>query len=409
MISKYFYGYNIVAAGFIIQAVSIGAMFTYGIFFIEFQSEFGWSRATISGASSLAFLITGAIGVLAGRLNDRIGPRVLIMASGISLGLAYMLMSRIQSPWQIYLLYGGLAGIGFSTHDVVTLSTVTRWFVKRRGMMSGIVKVGTGTGQFVVPLIVTILVAAYGWRNSYLIIGGVILVTLLSVAQMMRRDPQGMGLLPDDAGDEVSGAGNRDPEPDISLRAAARTSQFWIMCLSEFVTFLCLLTMIVHIIPHGTDIGLSLSTAAGVLSTIGGMSLLGRIVMGTANDRIGGKRSLIICYAVLICALTFLQTANQTWMLLLFAAIYGFAHGGFFTVMSPAIAELFGTGSHGAIFGVVLFSGMIGGAIGPLLTGRVFDVTGSYHTAFIFLIGAAIAGLILITFLRPLQGANERR
>ena len=331
------------------------------------------------------------------------------MASGISLGLAYMLMSRIQSPWQIYLLYGGLAGIGFSTHDVVTLSTVTRWFVKRRGMMSGIVKVGTGTGQFVVPLIVTILVAAYGWRNSYLIIGGVILVTLLSVAQMMRRDPQGMGLLPDDAGDEVSGAGNRDPEPDISLRAAARTRQFWIMCLSEFVTFLCLLTMIVHIIPHGTDIGLSLSTAAGVLSTIGGMSLLGRIVMGTANDRIGGKRSLIICYAVLICALTFLQTANQTWMLLLFAAIYGFAHGGFFTVMSPAIAELFGTGSHGAIFGVVLFSGMIGGAIGPLLTGRVFDVTGSYHTAFIFLIGAAIAGLILITFLRPLQGANERR
>jgi len=167
--------------------------------------------------------------------------------------------------------------------------------------------------------------------------------------------------------------------------------------------------MIVHIIPHGTDIGLSLSTAAGVLSTIGGMSLLGRIVMGTANDKIGGKRSLIICYAVLICALIFLQTANQTWMLLLFAAIYGFAHGGFFTVMSPAIAELFGTGSHGAIFGVVLFSGMIGGAIGPLLTGRVFDVTGSYHTAFIFLIGAAIAGLILITFLRPLQGANERR
>ena len=409
MISKYFYGYNIVAAGFIIQAVSIGAMFTYGIFFIEFQSEFGWSRATISGASSLTFLITGAIGVLAGRLNDRIGPRVLIMASGISLGLAYMLMSRIQSPWQIYLLYGGLAGIGFSTHDVVTLSTVTRWFVKRRGMMSGIVKVGTGTGQFVVPLIVTVLVAAYGWRNSYLIIGGVILVTLLSVAQMMRRDPQGMGLLPDDAGDEVSGVGNRDPEPDISLRAAARTSQFWIMCLSEFVTFLCLMTMIVHIIPHGTDIGLSLATAAGVLSTIGGMSLLGRIVMGTANDRIGGKRSLTICYAVLICALIFLQTANQTWMLLLFAAIYGFAHGGFFTVMSPAIAELFGTGSHGAIFGIVLFIGMIGGAIGPLLTGRVFDVTGSYQTAFIFLIGAAISGLIFITFLRPLQGASERR
>ena len=409
MISKYFYGYNIVAASFIIQAVCIGAMFTYGIFFLEFQAEFGWSRATISGASSLTFLILGTVGVLAGGLNDRIGPRVLIMTSGISLGLGYLLMSRIQAPWQIYLLYGGLAGIGFSTHDVVTLSTVARWFVKRRGMMSGIVKVGTGTGQFVVPLIVTVLIAAYGWRNSYLIIGAVILVILVAVAQLMRRDPQGMGLLPDDARNEACGVGGRDPKSDVTLGVAVLTSQFWIICLSEFATLLCLLTMVVHIVPHGTDMGLSSTTAAAVLSTIGGVSLLGRIVMGTANDRIGGKRSLIVCYAVLICSLIFLQMANQTWMLLLFAAIYGFAHGGFFTVMSPTVAELFGIRSHGAIFGIVLFSGMIGGAIGPVLTGHFFDVTGSYQTAFIVLIGVAISGLVLITLLRPLQGAGERR
>ena len=409
MIPKYFYGYNIVAAGFIIQAVCIGAMFTYGIFFKEFQAEFGWSRATIAGASSVAFLIMGAGGVLAGRLNDKIGPRVLIIGSGLSLGLGYMLMSRMQSPWQIYLLYGGLAGIGFSTHDVVTLSTVARWFVKRRGMMSGIVKVGTGTGQFVVPLIVSASVTAYGWRNSYLIIGAVLLVALLAVAQVMRRDPEGMGLQPDDARDGARGVGTRDPDSDVTLGAAVMTGQFWIICLSEFATLLCLLTMVVHIVPHGTDIGLPSTTAATVLSTIGGVSMLGRIVMGTANDRIGGKRSLIVCYAVLICALIFLQMANQTWMLLLFAAIYGFAHGGFFTVMSPAVAELFGLRSHGAIFGIVLFSGMIGGAIGPVLTGHFFDVTGSYQTAFIVLIGVAISGLILITLLRPLQGARERR
>jgi MFS family permease len=149
--ARYFYGYNIVGACFVIQAVSIGAMFTYGIFFKQFQADFGWSRATISGALSLAFLIMGAVGILAGRLNDRIGPKVLIVVSGFSLGLGFMLMSRLQAPWQLYLLYGVLAGIGFSTHDVITLSTVARWFVKRRGMMSGIVKVGTGTGQVLVP------------------------------------------------------------------------------------------------------------------------------------------------------------------------------------------------------------------------------------------------------------------
>ena len=142
-------------------------------------------------------------------------------------------------------------------------SLIARWFVKRRGMMSGIVKVGTGTGQFVVPFIVTACVAAYGWRNSYLIIGAVILVALVAVAQVMRREPQGMGLLPDDARDEVCGVGNRDPEPDISLRAAALTSQFWIICLSEFATLLCLLTMVVHIVPHGTDMGLPPTNSGG--------------------------------------------------------------------------------------------------------------------------------------------------
>lgn len=160
--TRYFYGYNIVAAGFLVQAVCIGAMFTYGVFFKEFQTAFGWSRALISGASSLAFLVMGAVGILAGTLNDRIGPRIIITVSGASLGIGYMLMAHLELPWQLYLLYGGFVGIGFSTHDVITLSTVARWFVIRRGMMSGLVKVGTGAGQLLVPLIATGLIAAFG-------------------------------------------------------------------------------------------------------------------------------------------------------------------------------------------------------------------------------------------------------
>jgi len=224
--TKYFYGYNIVASGFVIQGVCIGAMFTYGVFFKEFQAEFGWSRAMISGASSLAFLIMGTVGILAGRLNDKIGPKVLIVASGISLGLGYLFMSRLQTPWQLYLLYGLLAGIGFSTHDVITLSTVARWFVKRRGMITGIVKVGTGLGQLIVPLIATALIASYGWRKSYIILGAVVLVTLVAVAQILRRDPQEMGLLPDGGSKGLDHAGNGFTEKGVLLRAAVLTKQF---------------------------------------------------------------------------------------------------------------------------------------------------------------------------------------
>ena len=406
MKTKYFYGYNIVAAGFIIQAVCIGAMFTYGIFFKEFQAEFGWSRALISGAMSLAFLIMGAAGVLAGSLNDRIGPRLIIMAAGISLGLGYLLMFWMSNPWQLYFLYGVLVGIGFATHDVITLSTIARWFDRRRGAMTGIVKVGTGFGQLVVPLVATALIAAYGWRNAYLIIGAVSLVAMLAVAQMMRRDPQQMGLLPDGDTDERRAAESRPAEGGLNLKAATRTLQFWIICTAEFSVFFCMFTIIVHIVPHARDLGLLPTTAAAVISTIGGVSMLGRLVMGAASDRIGGKRSLITCFIIMLCSLVWLQLAGSAWMLFVFAVVYGFAHGGFFTVMSPTVAELFGTGSHGLLFGIVLFSGTLGGAIGPLLTGYIFDLTGSYRIAFLVLAALVTIGFTLIFLLRPCRAVE---
>jgi MFS family permease len=400
--ARYFYGYNIVAAGFTIQAVCIGAMFAYGVFFKELQTEFGWSRATISGASSLAFFIMGAVGILAGRLNDRIGPRVLIVASAGFLGLGYLLMSRMQAPWQLYLLYGVMAGIGFSTHDIITLSTVARWFIKRRGLMSGIVKVGTGSGQLLGPMIATMLLALFGWRNSNLIIGAVILVALVAVAQLMRRDPQGMGLLPDGGSDAANCAAGVVADQGFSLREAVLMKQFWTLCVTEFAVLCCLLTVIVHIVPYARDLGLSPTIAAGVLSTIGGVSILGRIVMGAANDRIGGRHSLIICLTVLFCGFIVLQLAAEAWMLFLFAVIYGFAHGGFFTVVSPMVAELFGTDSHGLLFGIVLFSGTLGGAVGPLMAGRTFDLTGSYQMVFLVLSALTLIGFVLMILLRPI-------
>jgi MFS family permease len=406
---RYFYGYNIVASGFIIQAVAIGAMFTYGVFFKEFQTEFGWSRATVSGASSLAFLVMGAAGILAGRLNDRIGPKILIVVSGISMGLGYLLMSRLQAPWQLYLLYGVLVGTGFSTHDVITLSTVARWFAKRRGMMSGIVKVGTGSGQLLVPLIATALIAAYGWRHTYLIIGAAVLVILVSVAQVLRRDPQALGLLPDGGGHHPHSTEIEAKEFGVPMRVAARMREFWTICVAEFAIFFILLTMIVHIVPYATDQGLPPTIAAGVLATIGGVSMLGRAAMGVTNDRIGGKRSLIICFIILLCGLIWMQLAREAWMLFLFAPIYGFAHGGFFTVMSPTVAELFGTDSHGLLFGIVLASGTVGGAVGPLLAGSTFDITGSYRLVFLILTGLAMAGLILIALWLPRRGVDTGR
>lgn len=408
MKKKYFYGYNIVAAGFVTQAVCIGAMFTYGLFFKELQIAFGWSRTMISGASSMAFLIMGGGAAVAGALNDRIGPRIILTTSAVATGIGYLLMAGIQSLWQLYVLYGCLVGLGFATHDVITLSTTARWFVKRRGTMSGLLKVGTGAGQLTVPMITSVLIAAYGWRQTYLILGGFTMITLVAAAQLMRRDPQCMGLQPDGESQIRQHDTTPKDSTELPLAAIARSRLFWYICLAEFAGFFSIFTIIVHIVPYARDIGLSPAIAAGLLSTIGGVSMLGRIVMGAANDRLGGRQSLIICFSVLSASLVWLLLASNAWMLYLFAIVYGFAHGSLFTVISPTIAELFGTHSHGLLFGLVLFSGTLGGSTGPLLAGFLFDHTGTYQIVLIVLTLMASLGLFMVTLLRPALPALHR-
>ena len=129
--------------------------------------------------------------------------------------------------------------------------------------------------------------------------------------------------------------------------------------------------------------------------------MLGRLTVGLAIDRIGTKRCMIICLTLLILSFLWLNMAEGVWMLYVFATVYGISHGGIFTVISPLVADLFGIRSHGAFFGIVAFSGTVGGAIGPVLAGHVFDVTRSYHLIFLILVGLACVSLLLTLFLKP--------
>lgn len=391
---RYFYGYNIVISGFLIQGICIGTMFTYGVFFKQFQAEFGWSRGLISGASSLAFFVMGIGAIFFGTLNDRFGPRLILTVSSIAMGSGYCLMSFIHSPWQLYLIYGCLVGIGFSTHDVIILSTVARWFVRLRGRMTGLTKVGTGVGQFVMPFAATFLIAALGWRSTYMVIGVFALIVLVLASQLMKFEPRSIGLLPD--GDRQADCA---VEPEAPFRrtshTAFRSRQFWTLCFIQFAVFFCLLTVIVHIVPHARDQGLSPTVSAAVLSVIGSVSILGRLTTGLLIDRIGGKRSMVSSFIILISSFVWLQFSSSAWMMFTFAVIYGFAHGGFFTVMSPLIAESFGTDALGQLFGIVLFVGTLGGTVGPTASGYIFDFSGSYQIAFMILGGFSILGLIL--------------
>ena len=398
----FFYGYVMVVIGFSIQFLSWGINNSFGVFYHPFINEFGWHRAVISGAVSLSYLLHGFISIFLGSLNDRFGPRLIITACGFILGLGFLMMSGLKAVWQLYLFYGVIVGFGLSAMDLIPLSTVARWFEKKRGIMSGVVKMGTGLGMVVMPIFVTWLITTYSWRRAFTVLGLLIMAVIVSLAQFLVRDPAKKGQWADNNRGPVPGGLNLQ-EGGLSYGETIRTRQFWTICVVYFIILFCAYTIVLHIVQHAIDLGISASNAAHVLSAIGAVSIVGRFVMGGAGDRIGHKSALIICLLFLSIALTWLQFAKELWMLYLFSIIYGFAHGGFFALVSPVAAGLFGTRAHGVILGNIIFSSTIGGAIGPVLAGHVFDVTRSYQIVFIILVILSIIGLLFTLSLKPIH------
>ena len=392
---SFFYGYVVVGLGFLIQGIFWGIYRTFGIFFNPLVEEFGWSRAAISSAASGAWLLFGFGSILIGALTDRFSPRLTLSVCGSLFGLGYLLMSRLDSIWQLYLFYGLIVAIGFSASDVVPLSTIARWFAKKRGTATGLCKIGTGLGMTVIPLLASRVIGTYGWRSSYAVLGPAALVALVSLAQFLKRDPSQLGQAPYGEGTgtvpDASAA-----EGGLPLQEAIHTRQFWTVCMAYLLLAFISETVMIHSVPHAVDLGISATKAATMLAIIGGTSIASRSVIGIVSDRLGIKRAMAMCFVPLMSSLLLLQLAEGLWMLYAFAILYGLSHGGFFTLISPTLAQLFGTVSHGAIFGIILASAAVGGAIGPVMAGRIFDVTGSYGTPFLIISALSLTALMLV-------------
>ena len=381
------------------QAAGWGCFNSFGVFFKPLTDAFGWSRAAIAGATSASFCIYGVFSILAGRLNDKMGPRRVMTISGLFLGMGYLLLARMENLWQLYLFYGLLVGFGVSGTDVVLLSTIARWFIRLRGRMSGFLKVGTGVGMMTVPIVGDWLINAFGWRWAMAVLGILILTVFLTLSQLLLRDPALRGLSPD--GDRTPVVKDRTiPEEGIDLAPALKTLRLWLMCLAYFIILTCTMTILLHIVPHAIDLGIDKSRAAQLLSFIGAFSVMGRFAMGYASDALGSRWALVICFCLLTASLAWLPVAGRLWMLLCFGVVYGFAHGGFFAVMSPLVAEFFGTRDHGALLGLLIFTSTLGGSTGPVTAGYVFDTFGSYKLVFFALPVLSAIGLV-VAFLLP--------
>lgn len=395
--SRFFYGYVIVIVSFLVMMVILGLQTSFGIFFKPITDSMGWSRAVTSGAFSLSQIAGGIACIVVGWLNDKYGPRISVTLLGILSVLGYFLMSQIQSVWQLYLYYGILIGVGIGVFAPIP-STVAKWFYRRRSMMTGIVFAGTGFGMIIFPPLVNWLLSAYDWHFTLIVLSLIILIVSILSALLLKSDPSKVGQTA--YGENyVKMSDTHIQSRSFTLREAMRTKPFWLFCVALLLYGFSFFSLDVHIAPYATDTGISSAGAATILSVLGGATIVGQIGLGSLGDKIGYKRAFLIGIICITVAIFILMGTRQWWAFLMSAVFLGLAFGNCSTQESPIAAWLFGLASHGVILGVFACSFTIGAAIGPLLFGYMFDVSGSYQYAICITAVLAIITLVLVIFI----------
>jgi len=397
------YGWVMVVMAACIMATHALVFYAFGVFLKPLTVEFNWERGALSGAFSIALLLVGPFSILSGRLSDKYGPRILVTISGLSLGVGFLLMSQINSLWQVYLIWGLFMGVGISCSFVPIISTIPRWFTKKRGIAIGIAVAGFGLGGVIVPPLAQWLISAFGWRQAYLILGLITFIVVIPLAQFMKHSPQRVGLKPYGE-DETIKDEHSLVTGGLSITQAIKTSRFWVWGLILFCFFFCIQVTIVHIVPHAVDIGVSPIIAASITSIIAGCSVIGKLSTGFLSDKVGSRLLLIACISLATLALLWLLFAKEIWMLYIFAVIFGIGYGGIVLLQTVISAELFGLGSLGMVLATLMFCGTIGGALGAPLAGSIFDITGSYGLAFLICVIICALAIILSLILLKAKG-----
>jgi MFS family permease len=379
--------------------LSVGMYVTIGVFFKPMLNEFGWTRAVTSGPIAVSGLFNGLAAILIGGLTDKLGPRKVVIACGILSGIGYLLMSRITEIWQLYIFYSLLIGAGLSVM-VPLMSTVVRWFQNRRSVMTGVILGGGGAGGLVVPLLANWLVIEHGWRQAYLILGIALLVIVLIAAQVLKHSPA------------QSAAGTRTADKPVvetgggyTLKTAVRTLSFWLLLVSSLFFGFTVGTVQIHLIPHATDIGISPTSAASILSVLSGVVIIGCIGLGILGDRFGNKRLYVATFVGLAVALFSLGYMRELWLLYIFAAIFGLANGSGFAQGSPLAARIFGVSALGAILGMLTLGQAVGVAAGGFFAGYIFDINGSYQLMWLICGTGASIAVLSTALIKPVKPA----
>ena len=410
---RVFYGWIIVAVGFVTMAVGVNARTAFSLLFPPILDEFGWERGVTAGAFSFGFLVSAALSPLVGRLMDRRGPRVVIEMGVIVMAAGLMLAPLVSRPWHLYATLGVLVGGGGNCLGYTGQSLfLPNWFVRRRGLALSLAFSGVGVGSIVLLPWLQTVIARAGWRAACWALGLLVLGILAPLNLLLKRRPEDLGLEPDgDRSSRGAAAATRTNVVDAAwvavdwtLARALHTPRFWWIAAGYFWGLFAWYAVQVHQTKYLVEVGFSPTHAAWALGLVSLVAVPGQIALGHLSDRIGrewvwtvGSLGFVLC----LLALLVLRHAPTAALLYFMVASQGLLGYGLTSVIGAIPAEIFEGRHYGAVFGTLMLAAIGGGAAGPWVAGSLYDLTGSYTPAFWIAIGGSALSAVAIWVAAP--------
>ncbi|MBN2187487.1 MAG: MFS transporter [Dehalococcoidia bacterium] len=400
---RIFYGWWIVVACFFIALYVGGAVF-YGFtaIFEPVANELGWSYTQVSFAASLRGLEMGILAPFVGLLVDRWSPRKLVITGAIISALGLILLSYTSS---LAMFYGAfiLVAIGMSSCTMtVLMSAVANWFRRRIGTASGIAVSGFGFGGLLVPVIVR-LIEVYQWRMTMTILGLGMLVILIPLSLLLRHKPEQYGYLPDGEVKEEVISGHRpglsqNAEVHMGVKQVLKSRAFWHIALPFTYHLMIVSAIVTHVMPYLSSIGVARSMSSLVATAIPLASIAGRLLLGWLGDRFDKRKVVAGAFTMIgLGTLCFGYTSiGGLWLIVPFLILLGTGYGGNNAMRPSLVREYFGRTNFGTVFGLIMGVNLLGGLVGPVLAGWVFDNRGNYDGIWFIFAGLAVAAVISI-------------